>query len=126
MCPCYFFSVEDVGASVSSETANLQQLSIQEDDHEASYQEDGPSVVFPNHLQVETADCSHLSFGSFGSGTGFSGPFASRSSRSNIEETPTEADAPVTGHSDSRYILSLGLVQTFFFSLPFSVCCLPY
>lgn len=96
--------VEDVGASVSSETANLHQLSIQDEDHEAAYEDDVPSVVIPNHLQVQSADCSHLSFGSFGSGLGtsFSGPFASMSSRSNLDETPVETDGPVIGHSDSR------------------------
>lgn len=90
----------------------MQQLSIQEKDHEASYGDDGPSVVIPNHLQVQTADFSHLSFGSFGSGlgAGVSGPFASRSSRSNMEEAPIEADAPVIGHTDTRYLLFLGLV----------------
>lgn len=111
---CYSVPVADVGASVSSETANLQQLSIQGDDHVESYQEDGPSVVFPSHLQVDVADCSHLSFGSFGSGTGFSRPFASRSSRSNLEETSPDADVPaVIGHSD-RYIFSLKLLDSYF------------
>ncbi|KAL8113184.1 hypothetical protein AgCh_020481 [Apium graveolens] len=95
--------VEDVKASVSLETANMHQLSIQEDDHEVSYEEDVPSVVIPNHLQVQSADCSHLSFGSFGSAlTGYSDPFATRSSRSNMEETHLETDAPAIGHSDIR------------------------
>lgn len=99
--------MEDVKASVSSETANMHRLSIQEDNHEVAYEEDAPSVVIPNHLQVQSADCSHLSFGSFGTAlTGYSDPFASRSSRSNMEETHVETDAPAIGHSDTRCLLS--------------------
>lgn len=96
--------VEDVDASVSSVNANMQQLSMQEEDHRTTPEDDGPSVVIPNHLQVQTADCSHLSFGSFGSGmnTAFSGTVTSRAVRSNLEETPAEADASSVGHSDSR------------------------
>ncbi|WOG85027.1 hypothetical protein DCAR_0104213 [Daucus carota subsp. sativus] len=96
--------VEDIGASVPSEIANMHQLSIQDEDHEVAYEEDVPSVVIPNHLQVQSADCSHLSFGSFGSApvTGYSDPFTSRSSRSNIEETLVETDAPVIEQSDNR------------------------
>uniref|UniRef100_A0A166EWR8 GBF-interacting protein 1 N-terminal domain-containing protein n=1 Tax=Daucus carota subsp. sativus TaxID=79200 RepID=A0A166EWR8_DAUCS len=95
--------VEDAKTSVAAETANMHQLSIHEEDHEAAYEEDTPSVVIPDHLQVQSADCSHLSFGSFGSAlTGYSDPFASRSSRGNIEETHLETDAPATGHSDTR------------------------
>ncbi|WOG89702.1 hypothetical protein DCAR_0208940 [Daucus carota subsp. sativus] len=97
------YSVEDAKTSVAAETANMHQLSIHEEDHEAAYEEDTPSVVIPDHLQVQSADCSHLSFGSFGSAlTGYSDPFASRSSRGNIEETHLETDAPATGHSDTR------------------------
>ncbi|KAK1368867.1 COPII coat assembly protein like [Heracleum sosnowskyi] len=96
--------VEDIGASVPSEIANMHQLSIQEEDHEVAYEEDVPSVVIPNHLQVQSADCSHLSFGSFGAApvTGYSDPFTSRSSRSNLEETLVETDAPVIEQPDTR------------------------
>ncbi|KAA8519560.1 hypothetical protein F0562_013816 [Nyssa sinensis] len=95
--------VED-GGSVSSVTANLQQLSIQKEDRGAPPEEDNPSVVIPDHLQVKTADCSHLSFGSFGSGIGaaFSGPFASMPSKSSLEEESGEADASSIGHTDTR------------------------
>lgn len=94
--------VEDgVATSVLSETANLKHLSIQEEERKPSYEEDGPSVVIPDHLQVQSADCSHLSFGSFRSGlaAGFSG---SRSSRNNMEETPLVADASVIRETDVR------------------------
>lgn len=100
----YSFSVEDASASVSSVAASLQELIILKEDHKAPPEVDGPSVVIPNHLQVETADCSHLSFGSFGSGinTALSESYASRPSRSNLEEAPTETDASSVGHSNTR------------------------
>ncbi|KAL0305540.1 UNVERIFIED_CONTAM: hypothetical protein Sradi_5971300 [Sesamum radiatum] len=63
-----FHEVEEIGASVSSVTRNLQQLSVQKDDGRFPSEEYAPSVVIPDHLQVQSADCSHLSFGSFGSG----------------------------------------------------------
>lgn len=55
---------------------NVQKLSVQEEEHTVKPEEDIPSVVIPNHLQVHTADCSHLSFGSFGANmnTGLSRP----------------------------------------------------
>ncbi|KAK1378493.1 hypothetical protein POM88_025237 [Heracleum sosnowskyi] len=99
---CQNEEVKDgVATSVLSETANLQQLSIQEEERKLSYEEDGPSVVIPDHLQVQSADCSHLSFGSFRSGleTGFCG---SRSSRNNMEDAPIVADASVIRKTDNR------------------------
>ncbi|XP_059669194.1 uncharacterized protein LOC132314326 isoform X2 [Cornus florida] len=96
--------VEDVGGSVSSVTANLQQLNIQKEDQGSPPEEDNPSVVIPSHLQVQTADCSHLSFGSFGSGinAAVSGPFASMPLKSNLEEEPADEDASSIGHLETR------------------------
>ncbi|XP_024963088.1 putative uncharacterized protein DDB_G0277255 isoform X1 [Cynara cardunculus var. scolymus] len=96
--------VEEGNASASSVSANMQQLNIQEERHLDESEEEVPSVVIPNHLQVQTADCSHLSFGSFGASmnTGFPGSFASRKLRSNIEETPAEADTSSVGPSETR------------------------
>uniref|UniRef100_A0A5B6ZG77 GBF-interacting protein 1 N-terminal domain-containing protein n=1 Tax=Davidia involucrata TaxID=16924 RepID=A0A5B6ZG77_DAVIN len=97
--------VED-GGPVASVTTNLQQLSIQKEDQGAPPEENNPSVVIPNHLQVQTADCLHLSFGSFGSGisnaAAFSGSFASRPSKSDLEEESADADTSSIGHSDTR------------------------
>ncbi|XP_050231829.1 uncharacterized protein LOC126680702 isoform X2 [Mercurialis annua] len=91
---------EDGDQSVA---ANLQQLSLQDDDQSASSEEDNPSVIIPNHLQVHAQDCSHLSFGSFGSGIGsFSGPFASMPLNDNLEETSEVVDVPLAAHSDTR------------------------
>lgn len=97
-------SAED---SVSSMAANLEQLSLQTDDQGAQPEEDVPSVVIPNHLQLHTPDCLNLSFGSFGSGTNAalsgSGSFAPRSMKSNLEEPSAPLDVPAIGHSDTRY-----------------------
>ncbi|KAG5622209.1 hypothetical protein H5410_007427 [Solanum commersonii] len=95
--------VEDVNDSVSSVAANLQQLNAQ-DDGGVPPEGDGPSVVIPDHLQVQTADCSHLSFGSFGSGIGgsFSGPLASAPVTSTLEDAAKEVDGSSVGHSGSR------------------------
>ncbi|KAK6797271.1 hypothetical protein RDI58_004973 [Solanum bulbocastanum] len=95
--------VEDVNDSVSSVAANLQQLNVQ-DDGGVPPEGDGPSVVIPDHLQVQTADCSHLSFGSFGSGISgsFSGPLASAPATSTLEDAPKEVDGSSVGHLGSR------------------------
>ncbi|XP_065880103.1 uncharacterized protein [Euphorbia lathyris] len=93
--------VEDGAPSV---TANLQQLSLQGDDQAASSEEDNPSVIIPNHLQVHAQDCSHLSFGSFGTSinSGLSGSYASRPLTSNLEESSEVVDTSSAVHSDPR------------------------
>ncbi|XP_057466004.1 uncharacterized protein LOC130755592 isoform X2 [Actinidia eriantha] len=88
--------------SVSTITSNLEQLSVQEDQG-AAPEEDNPSVIIPSHLQVQSADCSHLSFGSFRCGiSSFSGPFSAGRSQSNIDEVSADADAPSVVHLDTR------------------------
>lgn len=97
--------VEHVSTPVTSVTANLEQLSIQKEDRGLLPEDNGPAVVIPDHLQVQSADCSHLSFGSFGSGISpaFSGPLSSMPVNTNVEEEPVvETDAPSVGHSDTR------------------------
>ncbi|KAK9153243.1 hypothetical protein Sjap_000723 [Stephania japonica] len=88
--------------SVSTAAAKLQQLSMQESLGRASV-EDNPAVIIPNHLQVPTADCSHLSFGSFGSGGSAAYPmsFASKSLKSNLENVSAVENTSV-GHPDAR------------------------
>ncbi|KAL4563597.1 hypothetical protein LXL04_027642 [Taraxacum kok-saghyz] len=98
--------VETGDVAASSVTANMQQLNLQEE-RQINEQEDDvldvvPSVVIPNHLQVQTADCSHLSFGSFGNtmNTTFPGSFTSRH---KIEETPVSPDTTQSvGPSETR------------------------
>ncbi|MFS7889667.1 putative GBF-interacting protein [Helianthus anomalus] len=96
--------VEQGDMLASEVSANMQQLNIQEERHLDEPEDDVPSVVIPNHLQVQTANCSHLSFGSFGStmNPGFSEPFASRQLRNKLEDTPAEVDSSSVGPSETR------------------------
>ncbi|KAK6284039.1 hypothetical protein POUND7_002991 [Theobroma cacao] len=98
------FEHDEAEDGASSVAVNLQQLNLHNDDREPPPEEDNPSVIIPNHLQLHTPDCSHLSFGSFGSGIGstFSAPFASRSLKNNLDEAPEATDASSIGHSDNR------------------------
>ncbi|KAL0328947.1 UNVERIFIED_CONTAM: hypothetical protein Scaly_2327300 [Sesamum calycinum] len=97
---------EEVSAPVSSLTKNLQQLSVQEDLRGFPLEGNAPSVVIPDHLQVQTADCSHLSFGSFGSGMSAaysSGTMTSVPLKPNLEEAHSSADISSVGHPDTRH-----------------------
>ncbi|KAJ4981146.1 hypothetical protein NE237_031983 [Protea cynaroides] len=96
-------SVDDVGVTVSSAAADLQQLSLRKDELGAPPTEDNPAVIIPNHLQVPSKDCSHLSFGSFGSGISgsFSGSFVSKTSKSNLEETHVSLDGSSVSHPEA-------------------------
>lgn len=103
---CHDLAAEEIGASVSSVTRNLQQLTVEKDDRLPSEVYNTPSVVIPDHLQVQNIDCSHLSFGSFGStmALGFSsGTVKPVPAETNLEEERSEADIPSVGHIDSRY-----------------------
>lgn len=82
--------------SVSSVTTNLQKLSLPKEEEDSVSEEDGPAVKIPDHLQVLSADCSHLSFGTFGSGVGapLSGPLDSRPVKSDEQEVAATSDAP--------------------------------
>ncbi|KAK1420315.1 hypothetical protein QVD17_21816 [Tagetes erecta] len=96
--------VEEDDALASSVSANMQELNIQEERQLDESEEDIPSVVIPNHLQVQNADCSHLSFGSFGAtmNPGFAGSFASRQLGNRTEETSAEPDTSSVGPSETR------------------------
>ncbi|XP_022720316.1 uncharacterized protein LOC111278106 isoform X2 [Durio zibethinus] len=100
----HVFERDEADDGSSSVAVNLQQLNLHNDDQEPEPEEDNPSVIIPNHLQVHTLDCSHLRFGSFGPGIGsaFSGSFASRPLKNNLDEAPEAADASSIGHSDNR------------------------
>lgn len=90
---------------VTSVAANLTHLSLENDDEEKTAEED-KHLVIPDHLQVYAPECSHLSFGSFRSGTGtsVSEPYISKPSNENLEGTPSIPDATSMGHEE-RYIL---------------------
>ncbi|CAI0452155.1 unnamed protein product [Linum tenue] len=98
------FEHNEAEDSSSSVAANLQQLSLQNEDKVGSPEEDNPVVIIPDHLQVHAQDCSHLSFGSFGSGigSGLSVPFGSSALANNLEETSDTVEASTAGHSDAR------------------------
>ncbi|KAL8511779.1 hypothetical protein ACS0TY_018277 [Phlomoides rotata] len=96
---------EEVGAPVSSVTRDLQQLSVEDDDREFPSEGTAPSVVIPNHLQVQNADCSHLSFGSFGAAISApysSGTMATAPVKTNLEEGHSEAANSSAAHVDTR------------------------
>ncbi|XP_011045309.1 PREDICTED: uncharacterized protein LOC105140253 isoform X2 [Populus euphratica] len=98
------FENNEAEDGTSSVAANLQHLSLQNDDQGGQPEENNPSVIIPNHLQVHAQECSHLSFGSFGSGmnSAFSGQFASLPINKSLEETSEVVDALSTGHSEAR------------------------
>ncbi|KAL8460823.1 hypothetical protein ACS0TY_032359 [Phlomoides rotata] len=99
-----FHEVEEVGVSVSSVTRSLQQPSVEKDDIGLPSEGCTPSVVIPDHLQVQ-ADFSHLSFGSFGSGMAAaysSGTVKSVPAETNLEEPHSEADISSVGHLETR------------------------
>lgn len=97
-------SVQDVNVVVSSAAASLQQMSLRKEEVGATPVDDNPAVIIPNHLQVTTADCSHLSFGSFGSGISatFSGSYISKNVKNNLEDTSVAADVSSLEHADTR------------------------
>jgi hypothetical protein len=62
--------------------------------------DDNPAVIIPDHLQVSNADCAHLTFGSFVSGT-LDAPLSVKP-LNNDEETETEFYNQTTDHSVVR------------------------
>ncbi|KAI4298215.1 hypothetical protein L6164_031801 [Bauhinia variegata] len=100
------FENNEAEDSVSSVATNLEQLNLHKDDRGAEAEEDNPSLVIPNHLQLHTLECLNLSFGSFGSeaNTAFSGPgqFVSQPFKNNLEETSAATDVSSIGPSDAR------------------------
>ncbi|XP_031499834.1 uncharacterized protein LOC116264054 [Nymphaea colorata] len=97
-------SVEDVNAALSSNLTQLQQLSLGKDEVASSRLEDNMTVIMPNHLQDPSVDCSHLSFGSFGSGisAAFSASFGTKVSKANQEEVSLSAVSSSIGETDAR------------------------
>jgi hypothetical protein len=67
--------------------------------------DDNPAVIIPDHLQVSNADCPHLTFGSFVSGT-LDAPLSVKP-LNNDGEVATESDNQTTDHSDVRYVFIL-------------------
>ncbi|XP_073300604.1 uncharacterized protein [Primulina huaijiensis] len=89
--------------SVPSVTRNLQQLSVGMADRGFPLEGDTPSVVIPDHLQVHSADFSHLSFGSFRSGisaTFCSGTMKSIPVKTNLGDALGKADVSSLGRPE--------------------------
>jgi len=109
----FFYSAED---DVSSVAANMEQLNIHRDDQGTEQEDDNPSVVIPNHLQLHTPECMNLSFGSFRSGNPLSGPgsFTSRPLKSKLEDTSGATDVSTIENSDTRYV---GYIVGYLFKL---------
>ncbi|KAK1258613.1 hypothetical protein QJS04_geneDACA024054 [Acorus gramineus] len=93
-----------VDDAVSSVAANLQQLNFHGKEPVAPPVDNNPAVILPDHLQISSADCSHLSFGSFGSviGGAFSGSFASKAVRNNLEEASVAANTNTDNNMEAR------------------------
>lgn len=102
--------VEDVSVAVSVAAADLQELSLKKEElgqpSAPPHAEDNPAVVMPNHFQDSSADCAHLSFGSFGSGmsaASFSGPSANKNLKHDYVDSVLAANASHIERSDVRY-----------------------
>ncbi|KAG8077469.1 hypothetical protein GUJ93_ZPchr0007g6189 [Zizania palustris] len=92
--------VEVSNVNVESVTANIQHLSLQNEDVVATKSaEDNPAVIIPDHLQVANTDCGHLSFGSFESGA-FSGLLPPKVHKNSMEEVPIPVESPSVDQED--------------------------
>ncbi|XP_047310339.1 uncharacterized protein LOC124913938 isoform X2 [Impatiens glandulifera] len=100
-----FENQEDVEADVhvSSMTTNMQHLSVEED-QELQLEVENSTVIIPDHLQAQAAECLHLSFGTFGSGisAAFSGPCTSREKHSLEGASVDVASVSSAGQSETR------------------------
>ncbi|PWZ16626.1 hypothetical protein Zm00014a_006339 [Zea mays] len=57
---------QNLNGDVSTATTQFDHLTLHEG---PKLSDDNPAVIIPDHLQVSNADCAHLTFGSFVSGT---------------------------------------------------------
>lgn len=88
-------STDNISVAVSSAAENLQRISLGKGDPE-----DNHTVVLPNHLQALAVDCSHLSFGTYKSGTGSSlaSPLSSNQLKDDLEGASTTIDSLSSRH----------------------------
>ncbi|XP_019461473.1 PREDICTED: uncharacterized protein LOC109360792 isoform X2 [Lupinus angustifolius] len=93
-------------AAISSVAANFEQLNLHAEDQGTESEEESPSVVIPDHLQLHNPECLNLSFGSFGSAKNASlsesEPHASRPLKNNLEDTSEAPGVSIIGSSDAR------------------------
>ncbi|KAL1320530.1 uncharacterized protein LOC107638788 isoform X2 [Arachis ipaensis] len=101
-------SEDNTGAEdgISSVTANMGQLNLQRDNSATEPDEDNPSLVIPDHLQLHTPECLNLSLGSFGpaNNASLSGPasYASGPFKSNLDDASAPADVSAIGSLETR------------------------
>ncbi|KAK8652588.1 hypothetical protein V6N13_126616 [Hibiscus sabdariffa] len=99
---------DDAIKAASSVGVNLQHLSLGKEEGAATPKEDNCGVVLPDYLQALSADCSHLSFGTYKSGktTALPLPQTSSSLTNNLEETlMTSNDCSTSMHLNSRNLV---------------------
>ncbi|XP_024457421.1 uncharacterized protein LOC18099637 isoform X4 [Populus trichocarpa] len=99
---------------VSSAAADLQQLSLGKEEPAVPPSEDNHAVLFPEYMQALAADFSHLSFGTYKSGTyhAVSVPLALTPAKSNLEKASAAANGPSPPCKEIRQIPS-SLLSTF-------------
>lgn len=95
-------SAENANPELSAFTGNLEQLSIQNEVVDVNTAEENPAVVFPDHLQVTNTDCSHLSFGSFGSVLSSGFPGSNAHNNNNLKSSLESTSTTTFHHVDSR------------------------
>ncbi|KAL5229713.1 hypothetical protein ABZP36_028489 [Zizania latifolia] len=89
----------DSEGNMSITDKQFEQLTIHEEKKSKS-SEDNPAVIIPDHLQVSNADCAHLTFGSFVSGT-LDAPVSLKLASSD-EEVAAVSDDHSIDQSDMR------------------------
>ncbi|GJN15329.1 hypothetical protein PR202_gb02230 [Eleusine coracana subsp. coracana] len=82
----------------------FEHLTLHEE-NEPKPSDDKPAVIIPGHLQVSDADCAHLTFGSFVSGT-LDAPLSVKP-LNNDEEVATVSDNQTIDHPDASNMESL-------------------
>ncbi|OIW19277.1 hypothetical protein TanjilG_20402 [Lupinus angustifolius] len=101
-----FDNNEAEDAAASSVAANFEQLKLHAENQGTESEEESPSVVIPDHLQLHTPECLNLSFGSFGCANNAalseSETHASRPLKNNLEDTSEAQDVSIIGSSDAR------------------------
>ncbi|XP_039028889.1 uncharacterized protein LOC120162894 isoform X2 [Hibiscus syriacus] len=99
---------DDAIKAALSVAVNLQHLSLVKEEGAATPKENNYGVVLPDYFQTLSADCSHLSFGTYKSGksTALPQPQTSSSLTNNLEETlMTSNDCSTSMHMNSRNML---------------------
>ncbi|KAJ7960666.1 GBF-interacting protein 1-like [Quillaja saponaria] len=97
---------------VSSAAGNFKQLSLRDFKLEVPPTEDNHTVVLPDHLHALVADCSHLSFGTYNSGSNLASvPPAPNLSKNVLDETAREIDSSSSGFLDASNSVYCGNEQ---------------